>query len=291
VIRLSPQRRASLQRIGFPILLVASIVAILLGKTDQPIFEPLRVAAVNAAAPMLAALSQPLTAAQRAIGQVKALVDIYGENQRLRDDNEKLLQWQQAAQRLAAENTALRGLLKVVPEPAVSYVTARVIAYSGGAYVRSVLVDAGSDDGVARGQAATTGDGLVGRVSEVGPQAARVLLVTDLNSRVPVVIENAHARAVLAGDNSPRPALLYLEPQVRLKPGDRIVTSGDGGLFPPGLPVGVVAAVDGGEPRVEPFVAVSQVDYLRIVDYGLARLLPDPVPIMPRPPRRAGAGR
>jgi rod shape-determining protein MreC len=291
VIRLSPQRRASLQRIGFPILVLASIVAVLLAKADQPVFEPLRVAAANAAAPMLAALSQPLSAAQRAIGQVRAFVDVYGENQRLREDNENLLQWQQAAQRLAAENSSLRGLLKVVPEPAISYVTARVIAYSGGAYVRSVLVDAGGEDGVARGQAAITGDGLVGRVSEVGPQAARVLLLTDLNSRVPVVIENAHARAVLAGDNSPRPALLYLEPQTPVKPGDRIVTSGDGGLFPPGLPVGVVAAIGDGEARVEPFVALSQVDYLRVVDYGLARLLPDPVPVMPRPPHRAGAGR
>jgi rod shape-determining protein MreC len=83
-------------------------------------------------------------------------------------------------------------------------------------------------------------------VSEVGLRAARVLLVTDLNSRVPVLIENEHARAVLAGDNSARPGLLYVEPQTAVKIGDRVVTSGDGGLFPPGLPVGTVAAIEDG---------------------------------------------
>jgi rod shape-determining protein MreC len=291
VIRLSPQRRASLQRIAFPLLVVCSVTAILLGKADQLMFQSLRVAAANAAAPLLEALSQPLSAAQQLIGQARSAVDIYGENARLRDENEKLLHWQQAALRLSAENAQLRGLLKVVPEPTVSYLTARVIAYSGGAYVRSVLVDAGSDDGVGRGQAAVTGDGLVGRVSEVGSRTARVLLVTDLNSRVPVAIESEHARAVLAGDNSPRPGLLYLEPRTAVKVGDRVVTSGDGGLFPPGLPVGVVAAVDDGVPRVEPAVGLSQVDYLRIVDYGLTNALPDPVPMAPRLPRRSGARR
>ena len=78
-------------------------------------------------------------------------------------------------------------MLKAVPDNAVSYVTARVIANSGGGYVRTVMVNAGTDQGLARGQAAITGDGLVGRLTEVGSRAARVLLITDLNSRIPVV--------------------------------------------------------------------------------------------------------
>ena len=108
--------------------------------------------------------------------------------------------------------------------------------------MRTVLVNAGTDDRVARGQAAITGEGLVGRLTEVGNRAARVLLITDLNSRIPVTIESSHANAVLAGDNSERPRLLYLPSPDAVKIGDRIVTSGEGGVFPPGLPVGVVAA-------------------------------------------------
>ena len=182
--------------------------------------------------------------------------------------------WQQAAAALASENTRLRGLLKLAPDAAVSYVTARVIANSGGAYVRSLMVNAGSGNGVARGQAVITGDGLVGRFRKSGSRAARVLLVTDLNSRIPVIVESSHQRAVLAGDNSDRPQLRYLDPAAPVKIGDRVVTSGQGGVFPPGLPVGAVATVQGGVPRIEPYVELSQVEYLRIVDYGLADGLP-----------------
>src|SRR5207247_11170042 len=127
------------------------------------------------------------------------------------EQNVNVMGRQQAALKLAFENSQLRELLKLPPDPTVSYLTARVVANSGGAYVRSVMVYAGSENGVARGQAAITGDGLVGRVSEVGSRAARILLVTDLNSRVPVVVEGTQERALLAGDNSERPCLRYLD--------------------------------------------------------------------------------
>jgi len=131
-----------------------------------------------------------------------------------------------------------------------------------------------------------TGEGLVGRVSEVGSRAARVLLVTDLNSRVPVIVEGPQQRALLTGDNSERPCLRYLDAGAEIKVGDRVVTSGQGGVFPPGLPVGVVASLDREAPRVEPYVELSRVEYLRIVDYGLADGLPKPVPIASRSGRR-----
>ncbi len=109
-----------------------------------------------------------------------------------------------------------------MPENSVSYVTARVIANSGGAYVRTLLINAGIEDHVARGQAAITGEGLVGRLTEVGNRAARVLLITDLNSRIPVMIESSHVNAVLAGDNSERPRLMYLHVSRR---GERSATA------------------------------------------------------------------
>jgi rod shape-determining protein MreC len=152
--------------------------------------------------------------------------------------------------------------------------------------MRTVLVNAGTEDNVARGQAAITGEGLVGRLTEVGNRAARVLLITDLNSRIPVTIEGSHVNAVLAGDNSDRPRLLYLPAADAVKIGDRVVTAGEGGIFPPGLPVGVVSAIDGGGPRIEPYVELSQVGYLLVVDYGLSRSLPQPVQMLPRSSKR-----
>jgi rod shape-determining protein MreC len=286
VIRLSAFRRANLQRVTFPLLVLVSVTMIMLGKADQVMLEPLRAAVADAAAPVLEVVSRPLSALTDLATRALHLVAVYQENGRLAEENTRLMGWQQAALRLASENSQLRGLLKLTPEPPATYLTARVIANSGGAYVRSLMVYAGSEDGVARGQAAVTGEGLVGRVSEVGSRAARVLLVTDLNSRVPVIVEGSQQRALLAGDNSERPCLRYLDTGAVIRIGDRIVTSGQGGVFPPGLPVGVVASLEGEAPRVEPYVDLSRVGYLRIVDYGLADALPKPIPIVPRGGRR-----
>ncbi len=287
MIRLSSARRAMIQRITFPLLVLLSAVMIVLGKADQIVIESLRNSMMDAAAPALDMLSRPSTLLDTAVSRAREFVTVYRENARLAEENERLLGWQQAALKLASENAQLRDLLRVAPEPATSYVTARVIANSGGAYVRSVMVNAGRDNGVVRGEAAVTGEGLIGRVSEVGSRAARILLITDLNSRVPVIVEGSRQRAVLAGDNSEHPSLRYLEAGAAIRIGDRIVTSGQGGVFPPGLPVGVVATFDGELARVEPFVELSRVDYLRLVDYGLADALPNPLPLAPRGGRRA----
>jgi rod shape-determining protein MreC len=269
--------RALGQRFIMLILIAASVVVIVLGKADTLLFERVRGGFADAMSGVLELASQPANAAGAAVQRVHDVVALYRENDRLRQENERLLQWQQVAQTLAAENARLRGLLNLVPEPMISFVSAKVIANSGGSFVRSVLVNAGRAEGVVRGQAAITGEGLVGRTAEVGERAARVLLITDLNSRVPVIVESSRERAVLAGDNSEQPRLIYLPPRSPVKVGDRIVTSGHGGVFPPGLPVGVVASTADGVARVEPFVELSRLDFVRIVDFGLGGVLPEPV--------------
>ena len=290
MIWLSPQMRTAIQRTLLPVLVLLSAAIVVLGKADQLLFDSMRTAVTDTVAPVLEAFSRPLAAAGSAIDKVQLLITTYRENERLESENARLLQWQQTALNLAADNQKLRGLLKAVPENSVSYVTARVIANSGGAYVRMLLIDAGADDHVARGQAAITGEGLVGRLTEVGNRAARVLLITDLNSRIPVTIESSHVNAVLAGDNSDRPRLLYSTSPDAVKVGDRVVTSGEGGVFPPGLPVGVVSAIDGGGPRIEPYVELSQVGYVLVVDYGLSRSLPQPVQVLAKTSKRKSPG-
>lgn len=286
MIRPSAQLRAAIQRTTPPLLIVFSAAIIMLGKADQAMFDSVRTRVADGAAPALDALSWPLGAAGSAIDRVRGVFAMYQDNTRLERENERLLQWQQIALKLTADNRQLRGLLKAVPEKAVSYVTARVIANSGGGYVRTVMINAGHGSGLARGEAVVTGDGLVGRLTEVGERAARVLLITDLNSRIPVVVEGSRVGAVLAGDNSERPQLIYLGEQGNLKVGDRVVTSGDGGIFPPGIPVGVIAALGGVAPRVEPYVELSQLGYVLVVDYGLSSALPQPVPAPSRAVRR-----
>jgi rod shape-determining protein MreC len=287
VIRLSPQVRAGIQRTTLPALILLSGAIVILGKADQTMFDKFRTTLSDALAPALDIMSRPLGAAETAVDRARGVVALYQDNRRLEQENERLLQWQQVALKLSADNRQLRGLLKAVPEGKVSYVTTRVIANSGGAYVRTVMINAGTEEGLARGQAAITGEGLVGRLTEVGSRAARILLITDLNSRIPVTVDGSHSNAVLAGDNSDRPRLVYLATPEAVKVGDRIVTSGEGGIFPPGLPVGVVTTIGGSGPRVEPYVEMSQLGYLMVVDYGLSGALPQPIPPATRPGRRA----
>jgi rod shape-determining protein MreC len=290
MMRISPARRAAIERMSLTLLVVISAVMIIVGKADQVAFQSLRNSLMDAAAPALDMLSRPAAALDSAAGRVRGFITVYRDNLRLAEENERLLGWQQVALRLAAENADLRDLSKLVSEPAISFVTARVIADSGGAYARSVMVNAGRDNGVARGQAAMTGEGLVGRVAEVGSRAARILLITDLNSRVPAVVDGTRQRAIVAGDNSARPSLRYVDAGGTIRIGDRIVTSGQGGVFPPGLPVGVVSGIDSEGARVELYAALSRVDYLRLVDYGLAESLPNPLSVAARGGKRAESG-
>lgn len=265
--------RAWLHRFAFVLLVASAFGLMLLGKADTVLVERARTAVTDAVTPLLDLASRPVSTINAMIDDLQELADLRAENASLRRENERLRNWQSVAQRIEAENTALRQLVKMVPDPGLRFVTARVIGDPGGAFARSVLVNAGERDGVAKGQAAVTSAGLAGRVAEVGLRSARVLLVTDINSRIPVLVGAGRDRAVLAGDSTAQPKLLYLAPEVEVQPGDRVVTSGHGGAFPPGLPVGVVTEAGEANLRVTPHVDWAHMEYLRLADYELPGLL------------------
>jgi rod shape-determining protein MreC len=240
--------------------------------------ERARIAITDAVTPILRIMSEPASAIAGFVSNIRELAAIRRENQTLREANERLMQWQSAAQRLDSENRDLRGLLSVVPEPASHFVTARVVADTGGAFAQSVIVNAGSADGVAKGQVVMSGEGLVGRVIQVGLKSARVLLITDINSRLPVRVGDSSARAIMAGDNGARPRLLYLSEKTAVTPGDKVVTSGDADAFPMGLPVGQVARIGDNLAEVEPYMTGDKLQYVRIFDFGLANTVAGTTP-------------
>ena len=132
---------------------------------------------------------------------------------------ERLRHWEIAARRLERENVALRGMTHLATDSLPVFVTARAVGDSGSPFARTLLVNAGVRDGVAAGQAAMTADGLIGRVVEAGHRASRILLITDLNSRIPVALDSTRRRAVLAGDNSGMPHLVFLPRDSRMAAG------------------------------------------------------------------------
>lgn len=267
--------RTFIQRSALLALVVASFGLMLMGKADTYLAERARTALADGVAPLLDVLSRPAETISHVVDNVRELAAIREENARLRAENEKLLRWQSAAQLLESENDGLKNLLNFVPVPEASFATARVVADTGGAFAHSLLVTAGRRDMVEKGQAVVSGQGLIGRIAEAGRRASRVLLITDINSRIPVAIGNARHRAILAGDNTGRPKLLYVKSTQAVSPGDQVRTSGDAGAYPPGLPIGVVAAVRDGEIRVEPFVQRDRLEFVRIIDYGLTGILRD----------------
>jgi len=262
------------QRFAFLSLVMASFALMLLGKADTVLVERIRLVVEDALAPILDVMSRPAGTIADMVSAVHDLAALRAENVRLREENIKLLHWQTVARQLDNENRSLRSQLNFIPDPDPSFITTRVIGDTGGAFVHSMLVNTGTREGLRKGQAVIAGEVLVGRIAEVGARVARVLLVTDINSHIPVLIESSRAKAILTGDNSDRPRLNYLSPNTNATPGDRVVTSGHGGAFPPGVPIGVVASVQDGIVRVEPFVNRHQLEYVTVVDYGLAGVLP-----------------
>jgi rod shape-determining protein MreC len=272
-VKLAQPLKAWIQRSALLLLVTAAVALMLLGRTESALVERTRALVADAVAPILDFASRPISGTVDALENAQNLMALAKENASLRETNRRLRSWQAVAYRLEAENGALRELLRMVPDPQSRYVTARVVADNGGAFVRSVLVNAGARDGVIQGQAAVTGEGLAGRVAQVGGRSAQVLLLTDMNSRIPVMLAHSRERAMLAGNNTNRPVLLYLGPRSRVEPGDRVLTSGDGGVFPAGLPVGVVSASEDGTTRVQPFVDWDRMEYLRLIDFQLPGLL------------------
>lgn len=268
--------RHSAQRSTFALLLLLAAGIMLIGKADPTVYDRTRMAVTDLAAPLLETVSDPVSAAGEFIVDLKLLYAAHEENMALREENNRLRRWRAVAEGLESENSRLRKLLNLAPEAPARYITGRVIGDSGGAFLRSILVNIGARDGVRKGDAAVDGSGLLGRVAEVGERSARILLVSDLNSRIPVLVGESRERAILAGDNSDQPKLAYLPAEISIAPGDLVITSGHGGAFPAGLPVGVVVRPEeGGELRVQPFHSSRRLEFVRLMDFGLTGVLQD----------------
>ena len=272
VVRLAAPLKVLVQRFAFLLLVASAFALMMLGKGDALIVERFRAGVVDLVAPAMEVLSRPAATVAAVVDETEELIALRTENARLREEIGDLREWQNAARRIGAENASLRDLLSFVPSEPARFISARVIGDTGGAFVRSMILNAGRRHGVEKGQAVVTGDGFAGRIFEAGFHSARVLLVTDINSRIPVLVESSRARAILAGDNSDRPRLAFLAANAEVAVGDRIVTSGHGGMFPMGLPVGTVAQVRDGVVRVAPLVDLDRLEFVRVVDYG--RVLP-----------------
>jgi rod shape-determining protein MreC len=260
-----PLRRVRFRTV-LPVLLILSAGLLVLSRLEHSAVREVRWHIAELMTPVLSAILVPLEPL-RWVGQhVTKLADLTRELDDLKDENQRLRSWEWRAHELERKVGELTALSKVVRETPLEFVTVRVIANSSGAFVRSAMINAGTDQRLKSGYPVLSGDGLVGRVLETGRSAARVLFLTDLNSRIPVLVGRDGVRAVLVGDNGPSPRLAYALSGAHIAPGDEVATSGIGGLFPRGLRIGVVVETARGL-RVRPHANLDRVEYLSILFY------------------------
>ncbi len=255
------------------IMVLIACLFLLLDRAEAVVFERAREAAADVLTPVLEVFSGPVAAVRDFLADIQGYLAVHEENERLREENARLLAWQAAAQRLQRTVDRYNALLNVQVDPSLEFATGRVVADDGGPFRRTLIVNAGAAVGVDRGQAVVDEHGLIGRVVGAGNNAARVLLVTDLNSRIPVFVGFEGRRAILAGDNSDLLRLEYLENDEGIEPGARVVTTGEGGLIPPGFPVGVIAGERDGIWRVRSATRFSSIAFVRILRFGFPRAI------------------
>jgi rod shape-determining protein MreC len=239
-------RRSNVQ---LPLILVVAlaVVLVLLGKAQGTLFDKMRAHATDTVAPVLEKVRVPVAGFGRWMGSITEIFSVYQENLRLKDENARLRQWRNVAIVLQGRVGRYQALLHAVPDPQMNRVLARVIGRANRPFLQTMILDAGRGNHVLPGQAVMDARGMIGRIYLTGNRTSWVILLTDLNSRIPVTIASSSGKvgniqAMMTGDNRAQPSLEMVSRTVTLHAGDQVTSSGDGGLLPAGLPIGTVVA-------------------------------------------------
>lgn len=255
---------------GLVLYFFIALMLLLLESFNSPIPSKIRQVAADSATPILNLMDGPIRATQDGIERLVGVGIIFDENIALKKENEELRHWQNAALQLSRENERLLTILKGAGKEVPTIATGRVVGVGGGAFESSVIVNVGKKDNVQRYWPVVNELGLVGRTITVGHHSSRVLLLTDLNSKVPVRVSRSGMTGILEGRNSDVLSLNFLPIEAEIRVGDRILTSGHGGIFPPDILIGDVTAVSEFGIEVTPAAYLDRLDYVRILAYRLS---------------------
>ena len=258
-----------LRRLVLAVLVLVLTGIFLLWRIDSPRVERFRAQVTDQIVPNLDWAMAPFTGTINLARDFQSYRRIAEQNTELRRELRQMQAWKEAALQLEQENARLLDLNNVSLDPRLTYITGVVLADSGSPFRQSVLLNVGARDGIVDGWATMDGIGFVGRISGVAQNTSRVIMVTDATSRIPAVIQPSGQRAIVAGDNSAAPPIDFLENPDLVRPGDRVVTSGDGGVLPAGLLLGQVASDPGGQLRVRLAADYERLEFLRVLrHYG-----------------------
>lgn len=265
-----------IRRILVGMLVVLLLLLFLIWRIDSPRMERFRSALVDAVVPSFSWALAPVTRIVEMVEDFQSYTRIYEQNQELRRELQQMKAWKEAALQLEQENARLKDLNQVRLDPKLTHVTGVVLADAGSPFRQSVLLNVGARDGIRDGWATMDGIGLVGRISGVGQRTSRVILLTDTSSRIPVTVQPSGQKALLSGDNTAAPLLDFIEKPDLVRPGDQVITSGDGGVFPAGLLVGAVAQGTDRRLRVRLAADYGRLEFLRVLRSHAIETITDP---------------
>ena len=254
-----------LRRFLVGILFVLLLGLFLLSRIDNPRAERFRMALVDRFFPSFEWALVPVTSMTRMVSDFQSYTRVYEQNQELRRELQRMKGWREAALQLEQKNAQLLALNNVKLNPGLAFITGEVMTDSGSPFSQSALVNIGRQDGVRDGSAAVDGLGLVGRIAGVGEVTSRILFLSDVSSSVPVVIVPSGRRAIVRGDNSIVPPLDFLDSEAGVQAGSRVMTSGDGGVFPSDILIGQVAIDPQGHFRVRLAADYENLEFIRVL--------------------------
>ena len=254
-----------LRRLLLSVVVLILIAVFLLWRIDSPRVERFRAQVTDRIVPNFDWAMAPVTGTVNLLRNFQSYQRIAEQNQELKRELRRMKEWKEAALQLEEENARLLDLNKVRLDPRLTFITGVVMADSGSPFRQSVLLNVGARDGLVDGWATMDGIGLVGRISGVAKNTSRVILLTDASSRIPATVQPSGQRAIVAGDNSAVPPIDFLENPDLVRPGDRVVSSGDGGVFPAGLLIGQIAKDPGGRLRVRLAADYERLEFLRVM--------------------------
>jgi rod shape-determining protein MreC len=239
----------------------------------SPMARQVQTVALDVMEPVISLTHKPVNYIKSKFQSVSMVNDQANAVEELRRENEELKQWMQIAHMMKAENKALKKLLNVQHDEKLEFTSAKILSDKNSSYAHTVLVQLAKGHKVAKGQAAIVDAGLIGRVVEAGDEFARIMLLQDMNARIPVVVEETGDKAILTGANSDYPTLEHLSPYHMVKAGQKVLTSGHGGALPYGIEVGETALAEDGTMTVKLFADSSNHSFVKIVDYDLKPLM------------------
>ena len=193
----------------------------------------------------------------------KSKADLIEQNNYLKEQIEQSNLFKLKSQKLEIENNILRKELSLLPPIEDNYIFVKVIEDIQSLYSKTIIVNAGENMNIKLGDAAFTSKGLIGSVIEVYEKYSRILLISDINSKIPVRIGENNVKAIITGNNTNKIKLLYMKNNIDIFDGDIVYTSGDGGYFYPGIPIGVLIKNNLTE-YVKPLNDLYQIQYVNI---------------------------